>query len=123
MFDSVRAGRPVPSDERSTLADSLRGGIGADNRWTLDLVRRYVDDLVTVSDAQIAEALTYALQEQGLVLEGAAAVGIAALLHGKVEIQSARTAAVIVSGRNIGIDELLAATTSGISPHQPAAQG
>jgi threonine dehydratase len=108
MFDSVRAGHPVASVEHPTLADSLRGGVGAHNRWTFDLVRRHVDDLVTVSDEQIRDALAYALYEQGLVLEGAAVVGIAALLHGKVA-HSADPTAVLVSGRNTGVDELFAA--------------
>jgi threonine dehydratase len=99
MFDSVRAGRPVASAEQSTLADSLRGGLGTENRWTFDLVRAHVDDLVLVDEGQIERALAHALHEEGFVLEGAAAVGIAALQNSLVDARGACTA-VVVSGRN-----------------------
>ena len=102
MFDSVRAGHPVVSNEKETLADSLRGGI---DRYALDLVTRYVDDLVLVHEEEIAEALVHALRREGLVIEGAAAVGFAALLEGSVDVSDA-CAAVVVSGRNIDVAEL-----------------
>jgi threonine dehydratase len=99
MFDSIRAGRPVASAEQSTLADSLRGGIGTENRWTFELVRHHVDELVVVNEAQIERALMLALHDEALVLEGAAAVGIAALQSGLIRVRG-RCTAIVASGRN-----------------------
>ena len=52
---------------------------------TLPLVERYVDEVVTVSDDEVAEAMVLLLERSKLVVEGAGAVGVAALLHGQVE--------------------------------------
>jgi threonine dehydratase len=106
MFDSVRAGRPVASPERATLADSLRGGVGTENHWTFDLVRAHVDDLVVVSEGQIKGALLHALHEHGLVLEGAGAVGIAAL-QASLAVGLGSCTAVVLSGRNGNVADLL----------------
>lgn len=99
MHHSLAAGRPVAVEERATLADSLQGGIGKDNQLTYRLVQRFVDDVVLVSERAIAEAMTFLLVNHGLLVEGAAAVSVAAILQGK--IGGARQAAVaIISGRN-----------------------
>lgn len=85
MAASLAEGGPVDLDEEPTLADSLRGGIGRDNRFTYQLVRDLVDDVVLVDEQAIWDAMRFAFDEHRLVLEGAAAVGIAALLSGAVE--------------------------------------
>ncbi|MEE4265695.1 MAG: pyridoxal-phosphate dependent enzyme, partial [Desulfobacteraceae bacterium] len=53
MLESLKAGQPVQVEEKHTLADSLLGGIGFDNRFTLTMVRQYVDEHVLVSEAEI----------------------------------------------------------------------
>ena len=84
MAASLRAGHPVEVRERATLADSLGGGIGLDNRLTFRLVRELMDDLVLVTEAEIAAAIRTLHADEGGVVEGAGAVGVAALLAGKV---------------------------------------
>ena len=99
MRASQRAGRPVPVEELPTLADSLGGGIGLDNRWTFGMVRDLVDEIVLLEEAEIAAAIRHAYWREQEVVEGSGAVGIGALLAGKVRPRG--PTAVVVSGRNI----------------------
>ncbi len=99
MIESQAAGRPVEVEELPTLADSLGGGIGPDNRYTFALVRDLVDSLIMVTEAEIAQAIRHAYQEEQQVIEGSGSVGIAALLAGKVEAPG--RCLVLVSGGNI----------------------
>ena len=99
MHASQRAGHPVQVTELATLADSLGGGIGLENRFTFALVRDLVDDLVLVSEAQIAGAIRHAYWQEKLVIEGSGSVGIAALLAGLVPTPG--VTAVLVTGCNI----------------------
>jgi threonine dehydratase len=80
MYRSVQAGVPVEVEELPSLADSLGGGIGLDNRHTFEMVRNLVDQHQLVDEEEIALAIVHAYRFHGLVLEGAGAVGIAALL-------------------------------------------
>lgn len=100
MWLSLQAGRPVSVIDEPSLADSLIGGIGLDNRYTFALVRQLVDEVVLVSEREIATAMLHALQVEHQVIEGGAAVGLAALLAGKVDV-AGRTVAVILSGGNV----------------------
>ncbi len=99
MIESLAAGAPIEVEELPTLADSLGGGIGLDNRWTFDLVRDRVDELVTLSEQEIAEGIRHAYFAEQVIVEGGGAVGLGALLAGKVE-PGAKTV-VLLSGRNI----------------------
>ena len=99
MYQSQKAGKPVQVEELPTLADALGGGIGLDNRYTFAMVRDLVDDLVLVSEEQIADAICHAYFEEKQVIEGSGAVGIAALRAGLVDTPG--VAAVVVSGCNI----------------------
>ena len=106
MLDSINAGHPVASRETSTIADSLRGGIGLHNAYTFSAVQQHVDEIVAVSEDQIRDGIRHALLHEGIVIEGAAAVSIAALLHGLVTPEADSSAAVVVTGRSID-DETL----------------
>ncbi|HAU76505.1 MAG TPA: hydroxyectoine utilization dehydratase EutB [Agrobacterium sp.] len=99
MHASVKAGRPVSVQEEETLADSLGGGIGLANRVTFALCQALLDDIVLVSEDEIAAGIRHAAHEEGLTVEGAGAVGFAAVLSGKVNISG--PTAIIVSGENI----------------------
>lgn len=99
MHASVKAGRPVSVQEEETLADSLGGGIGLANRVTFALCQALLDDIVLVSEDEIAAGIRHAAHEAGLTVEGAGAVGFAAVLSGKVNISG--PTAIIVSGENI----------------------
>jgi threonine dehydratase len=100
MVTSLAAGKPVAVTEEPTLADSLVGGIGLHNQYTFDLVRRIVDATVLVSETEIARAMRYALQTEKMVVEGGGAVGLAALLAGKIDVAGKQTVCVI-SGGNV----------------------
>ncbi len=106
MAKSVAAGTPLQMPEEPTLADSLQGGIGLDNQYTFAMVRDLVDEIVLVSEEEIATAMAFALREHHLVVEGAGAVGISALQAGKVPV-AGRNVALIISGGNVDIAKLL----------------
>ena len=99
MQASLAAGKPVMVEEVPTLADSLGGGVGLENRHTFTMVRDLVDEVALVGEADIAQAMRTAYFEEGEVLEGAAAVGIAALDSGKVTL--AGPAVILLSGKNV----------------------
>jgi len=102
MKASLDAGHPVDIEELPTLADSLGGGIGLENRHTFEMVRALVDDIVLVSEAQIAAGIRTAYAEESEVIEGAAAVGIAALDAGL--IRPSGPTALVLSGKNIDMN-------------------
>lgn len=106
MYHSLKAGAPLDMEEEETIAHALAGGLGQDNRYTFRMVQKYVDDVFLVSEEAIAEAMIFALEQHHLVVEGAGAVGIAALLHDKVK-EFGRNVAVVVSGSNVDIPLLL----------------
>ncbi len=99
MQASLEAGKPVNVEELDTLADSLGGGIGLDNRWTFEMCRSLLDDVILLDEEEIAAGIRHAATQEGEVIEGAAAVGIAALLSGR--IKPTGPTAIIVSGGNI----------------------
>jgi threonine dehydratase len=98
MQASLAAGRPVEVAEEPTLADALGGGLGRDNRYTFALARDLLDDVVLLSEQEIAAGIRAAFAE-GEIVEGGGAVGIGALLAGKAEVRG--PVAVILSGGNI----------------------
>jgi threonine dehydratase len=99
MHESLRAGKPLLVEELETLADSLGGGIGLANRYTFAMCRDLLDDVVLLSEEEIAEGIRHAFVAEGETVEGAGAVGIAALLAKKIEVRGPTV--VLVSGRNI----------------------
>lgn len=110
MHESIAAGKPVAVEEVPSLAESLGGGIGLDNRWTFDLCRRLLDATLLVSETEIYRGIRHLLLDERHVAEGAAAVGAAALLAGKITAKG--PTALVISGRNIG-SEALARIASG----------
>jgi threonine dehydratase len=102
MKASLDAGRPVDVEEERTLADSLGGGIGLENRLTFAMCRDLLDDLVLLTETEIAAGIRHAYAEEREVVEGAGAVGIAALLAGKVKARGPTVA--VLSGRNVDMN-------------------
>lgn len=98
MAASLAAGHPVEVAETASLADSLGGGIGLQNRVTFALCRALLDDVILLTEAEIAQGIRH-LGRAGHVVEGAASVGTAALLAGKVVPQGPTVC--ILSGANI----------------------
>ncbi len=102
MQASLAAGRPVAVEELPTLADSLGGGIGLANSWTFEAVRELVDEVVLLTESEIAAGMRHAYFHEREIIEGGAAVGIAALLAGKVEPKGPVMG--LLSGRNVAMD-------------------
>lgn len=105
MWQSLQAGRPVAVEEVESLADSLGGGIGLDNRCTFALVREVMDDHHQVSEAAIAQAMVDLLEHEKLLVEGAAAVGLAALCEGGIDVRGQRVA-LVLSGNGVALETL-----------------
>lgn len=105
MKASLDGGRPVQVEEMPTLADSLGGGIGLDNRWTFAMCRDLLNDVMLLSEDEIAAGIAHAYHHEREIVEGAGAVGIAALLAGKVKVDG--PVVLVLSGRNIDMNRHL----------------
>ncbi|MDA8194917.1 MAG: pyridoxal-phosphate dependent enzyme [Thermaerobacter sp.] len=106
MYHSLLNGHAVTLPEQQTLADSLQGGIGLGNRYTLAMIRQWADDTVLVSEAEIAEAMGYLAVTAGQLVEGAAAVGVAALLHRRVRLAPGPVV-VLITGRTVEAETIV----------------
>lgn len=106
MYESLKANRPVVLKEQPTLADSLLGGIGLNNQYTFNMVKKYMDDVVLLTEEEIAEGMFYMLKNHRMGIEGASATGIAALLSNKV-VRKDKNIAIIISGCNVDMSLLL----------------
>ena len=98
MKASLDADRPVLVEELPTLADSLGGGIGLDNRLTFAMCRDLLDDVILLSEDEIAAGIRHAYTKEREIVEGAGAVGIAALAG---RVKATGPVVVLLSGRNI----------------------
>ncbi|MDQ6775871.1 MAG: pyridoxal-phosphate dependent enzyme, partial [Actinomycetota bacterium] len=96
---SLAAGQPVVVPSGVTIADGI--AVKRPGELTLALLDRWVDDVVVVTEDQVAEAMVFLLERAKLVVEGAGAVGVAALLSGRVPGAESGTTAVILSGGNV----------------------
>lgn len=81
MYHSLQVGRPVAVAEVESLADSLQGGIGLGNDHSFEMISELVDELVLVTEDEIAMAMAEAVIEERILVEGAGATPIAALIH------------------------------------------
>jgi len=106
MYESLKQGKPVQVEEVQTLADSLQGGILLNNKYTFNIIKEYVDDIILVTEEEIALGIAYVFLKDHYVLEGAAAVGIAALLAGKVK-DIGENVVIVTTGSNIDTCQFL----------------
>jgi threonine dehydratase len=97
---SLAAGMPVPVDSARTIADGI--AVKRPGKLTLALIAELVDEIVVVSEDEVAEAMVFLLERTKLVVEGAGAVGVAALLAGRVHGAPDGVTAVVLSGGNVG---------------------
>lgn len=104
MFESVKAGRIVDIPSLPTLSDGSAGGIEP-GAMTFALCRELVDDFILVSEAEIRQAILCLLEQQHLLVEGAAALTVAAFLQKKSRFKN-KTVVLILSGAKIGLDTL-----------------
>ena len=102
VVTSLREGHPVAAPAVRTIADGA--AVARPSDLTFDLIREYVDDVVTVSEESIAQAIVTLIERTRFVVEGAGALGLAALIEGKVRPHG-RTA-IVLSGGNIDVNLL-----------------
>ncbi len=104
MTESLRAGRPVRLDRVDSVIDGLRvQQVGA---LPVEIVRDRVDDVVTVADRAIFDAVRWMMERTKLVPEGAAAAPVAALLAGLVPVEPGQRVVCVASGGNLDLTQL-----------------
>lgn len=101
MAASLDAGQPVEVEELPTLADSLGGGIGLANAHTFAMVRELVDEVILLTESQIAAAIRHCYWDERQIVEGSGSVGVGAILAGRIEPPASGTTVVLLSGGNI----------------------
>ena len=112
MADSLEAGHILTLPSVHTIADGIQVKTPGD--LTFEMCRRYVDKVVAVSENEIAGAILSVLEKQKLVAEGAGAVGIAAAMYGKVDLQG-KTVCALLSGGNVDVTMLERIITRGLA--------
>ena len=103
MYDAWKAGSYRTLDRVDTFADGI--AVKTPGEQTFELIRRYVDDIVTVSEDEIAAAILALMENQKLVAEGAGATPVAAALFGKLPLAGQKTVC-LISGGNIDVNIL-----------------
>jgi threonine dehydratase len=103
MKRSVEAGQLVTID-CNTIIDGLR--VRRVGEHTFSVVQRFVDEIVALPDRDIFEAMLWVMERCKLVVEGAAAAPVAALLHGLVKLPPGSRVAGVLSGGNVNLDQL-----------------
>ena len=101
---SFDARKPIDTTGVRTIADGI--AVRDTSPTTLAYILRYVDDILLVSDDEIANAILYLLEKQKLVVEGAGAVGVAALLHRRLDLPEEAKVVTVLSGGNIDVTML-----------------
>lgn len=104
MTQSIQCGEPVRLDRTNTIADGLAAPFAGQH--TLAHVQAYVDDMVIVSDQEIAEAMGLILERCKVVAEPAAASTLAALLSNKINLPRDATVVCVLSGGNVDRERL-----------------
>jgi threonine dehydratase len=101
---SVEAGYPITLDRVDCIIDGLRVQRVGEN--TRSVVSRFVDEIVTLPDEQIFEAVVWLMARAKLVAEGAAAAPVAAVLNGLVQAEPGARVVCVLSGGNLDLDQL-----------------
>ncbi len=103
MQRSVEAGK-LETIDCKTIIDGLR--VRRVGELNLSVVQRFVDDIVTLPDREIFEAMIWVMERCKLVVEGAAAAPVGALLHGLVKMPAGSRVVAVLSGGNVNLDQL-----------------
>ena len=111
MYESVKQKKQITLEAVSTFADGI--AVKHPGNTTFELVNKYVDDIVTVSEDEIAMAILTLMERQKLVSEGAGATAVAAVLSDKIKTEG-KNVVCIVSGGNIDVNILSRVLTRGL---------
>jgi threonine dehydratase len=104
MKNSYDAKTPIDTMSVRTIADGI--AVRDTSPITLEYILKNVDVFETVGEDEIASAILFLLEKQKVLVEGAGAVGVAALLHGKIDLPKGSKVAVVLSGGNIDVTML-----------------
>lgn len=111
MVESLKKNNRIRLDSVSTIADGI--AVKEPGINTYEMCKKYVDEIVTVSDDEVASAILTLIEQQKLVAEGAGAVSVAAAMYNKVPIKGKKVVC-IVSGGNIDVTSLNRVITRGL---------
>lgn len=103
MYECFKAKKIVEVPVPPTIADGLAGGI---SQMTLDLVLKYVDEIVLAKEDALKSAIFWVLKNERQVVEGSGVVGPAAILQGKIRFKPGEKVVVVISGGNIDMELL-----------------
>ena len=112
MVNALRDGKPEELPKVATIADGI--AVKKPGDLTFTYCRKYVDEIVTVTDDEIASAILALMETQKTVAEGAGATPVAAVMFGKVDVSEKKTVCV-VSGGNIDVSTLSRVITKGLT--------
>lgn len=112
MKESVAVGKAVTLCNAATIADGI--AVKTPGDLTLDITQHYVDEIVTVDEDEIANAILFLLERCKLIAEGAGAAPVAAILNGKISLPEQKVAAVI-SGGNIDVNMVARIVDKGLT--------
>ena len=101
-YRSLRAGHIIPSNNPETIADGLLTSLGDK---TFPIIQQHVEQIVTVSEKAIMEAMKFIWERAKIVIEPSAAVPVGLVLEGKVDLKNLRVG-LILSGGNVDLDLL-----------------
>ena len=111
MYNSIREHEQLTLDSVSTFADGI--AVKHPGDLTYQLCEKYVDEIVTVTDDEIATAILAMIEQQKMVSEGAGAVSVAACMFGKIDVKGKKVVCV-VSGGNIDVNILSRVISRGL---------
>ena len=100
-YRSLKVGRILPMEDPNTIADGLRSSLGSN---TFRIIRENVDEIVTVSEGEIVDAMQFLWERMKLVVEPSGAVSLAGVLSGQVDLGSERVG-IIISGGNVDVTD------------------
>ncbi|MDR1774113.1 MAG: threonine ammonia-lyase [Clostridioides sp.] len=104
MQESLKNGKVTPAFNDVTIADGIQ--VKTPGNITFDIVSKLVDEVITVTEEEIADAILYMLEDQKVVAEGSGAVPVAAILSGKFVPEKDKKVVCVISGGNIDINVL-----------------
>lgn len=102
-YHSFKQGKLIPLNHTNTVADGLRTSLGD---LTFACITKYVDDIVTVSEQQIIEAMRFIWERMNIIIEASCAVPVAALLNDKIPQASGKNVGIIITGGNVDLNSL-----------------
>lgn len=111
MYKSIKEDEIIELESVNTFADGI--AVKQPGPHTFELIKKYVDEILTVSDDETAAAILHLMEKQKIVAEGAGAVGVAAVMFNKVKTKN-KNVVCVVSGGNIDVNILNRVITRGL---------